>query len=158
MEPVCKDSCVEFFVQPEEDSDYFNFGFNCGGALLCSYITDPERTAEGFKKFIPLPVEDGNQVAVHHSLPETVDPEISELVSWMLEFFVPFALLEKYAGSLGDPAGQEWRANFYKCGDETSHPYWASWQPLHSLNFHLLECFGKIRFVRFEAAGCSDKN
>lgn len=161
MDPVYKDSCVEFFVQPEVDSGYFNFEFNCGGTLLCSYITDPERTAEGFKKFIPLSKEDGNQVVVCHSLPELVDPEITEPVIWTLEFFIPFALLEKYAGSLGDPSGKVWRANFYKCGDETSHPHWASWQPLHSLNFHLPECFGQIRFVRFvrfETAGCSDKN
>ncbi|MGC2064216.1 MAG: carbohydrate-binding family 9-like protein [Thermodesulfovibrionales bacterium] len=162
MEPVYKDSCVEFFVRPRPGSGYFNFEFNCGGALLCSYITNPERTADGFKQFTPLPVEDGRQVRVYHSLleigseigleigseigPKTVFPEISEPVTWVLEFFIPFALLEKYTGSIGDLPGQEWAANFFKCGDETSHPHWVSWQPLHSLNFHLPECFGKIRF------------
>lgn len=37
---VYKDSCVEFFVQPNPESGYFNFEINCGGALLASYITD----------------------------------------------------------------------------------------------------------------------
>lgn len=154
MDPVYKDSCVEFFVQPLPDRGYFNFEFNCGGTLLCSYISDPERTADGFKQFTPLPAEDGRQVRVYHALtdygtecgPKTVFPEITGPVTWVLEFFIPFALLEKYAGSIGELPGQEWKANFFKCGDETSHPHWASWQPLHSLNFHLPECFGLLKF------------
>jgi hypothetical protein len=79
-------------------------------------------------------------------MPAAVSPEITGPVTWILEFFVPFALLEKYAGPLGDLAGREWSANFFKCGDETSHPHWVSWQPLPSLNFHLPECFGVIHF------------
>jgi len=150
MDPVYKDSCVEFFVQPRPGGGYFNFEFNCGGTLLCSYISDPERTADGFKQFTPLPLEDGGQVRVYHSLPATVAPEITGPIIWLLEFFIPFALFEKYTGNIGDPAGQEWAANFFKCGDETSHPHWGSWQPLPSLNFHLPECFGKIRFEERE--------
>lgn len=162
MEPVYKDSCVEFFVRPRPGCGYFNFEFNCGGTLLCSYISDSERTADGFKQFTPLPVEDGRQVRVYPAFPEilperglergpkTVSPEITEPVTWVLEFFIPFALLEKYAGCIGDLPGQEWGANFFKCGDETSHPHWASWQPLHSLNFHLPECFGLLKFEERE--------
>ncbi|MEW6117215.1 MAG: carbohydrate-binding family 9-like protein, partial [Nitrospirota bacterium] len=41
---------------------------------------------------------------------------------------------------------REWRANFYKCGDATSHPHWASWAPVEALNFHLPHCFGTICF------------
>ena len=48
---VWKDSCVEFFAQPKPDRGYFNFEFNCGGAFLCSYITNPERTPDGFKEY-----------------------------------------------------------------------------------------------------------
>ncbi len=146
MDPVYKDSCVEFFVRPRPDSGYFNFEFNCGGALLCSYIVNPERVPGGFRDFTPLPPEDGERVIVYHSLPKVVDPEEREPILWFLEFFIPFALLEKYTGPLGDPGGRLWRANFYKCGDETSHPHWASWKPVHSLNFHLPDCFGEIRF------------
>ena len=58
---VWKDSCVEFFVQPKADRGYFNFEFNCGGAFLCSYIVNPERTADGFKEFTKLPAELGKQ-------------------------------------------------------------------------------------------------
>lgn len=146
MAPVYKDSCVEVFIRPKPGSGYFNFEFNCGGALLASYITDPERVPGGFRDYIPLPPEDGRRVVIFHSMPGVVDPEVDGPVVWFIEFFIPFGLLEKYAGPIGDPAGQQWRANFYKCADETSHPHWASWQPVHSLNFHLPECFGEIEF------------
>jgi hypothetical protein len=65
---------------------------------------------------------------------------------WLLEFFIPFALLEKYVGPFGHVYNQEWRANFQKCADDTSHPHWASWAPIDELNFHLPHCFGTIRF------------
>lgn len=146
MDPVYLDSCVEFFVRPRPDRGYFNFEFNCGGALLCSYITDPARTKEGFREYVRLPEEDGRRVAIHHSMPALIDTEIPEAVSWTLEFFLPFPLLEKYAGPLGEMPGARWGANFYKCGDGTSHPHWAAWSPVDSLNFHLPDCFGTLLF------------
>jgi hypothetical protein len=68
-------------------------------------------------------------------------------VTWTLEFFIPLELLEKYVGSVGNVRGSEWKANFYKCGDETSHPHWVSWQPVPKLNFHMPECFGTVMFL-----------
>jgi len=62
-DPVYKDSCVEFFVKPKPDKGYFNFEFIAVGTLLCSYITDPERTREGFREFVSVPEEEG---AVRH--------------------------------------------------------------------------------------------
>jgi len=145
--PVYEDSCVEFFVQPFPDRGYFNFEFNCGGALLASYITDPTRTEAGFKAWQPLAPEDGARVAVWSSMPAVVDPEIAEPRTWRLVFRIPFDLLEHYTGSLRVDPGDVWRANFYKCGDGTSHPHWAAWCPVDALNFHLPQCFGYLRFV-----------
>ncbi|TAN40328.1 MAG: hypothetical protein EPN25_08055, partial [Nitrospirae bacterium] len=127
-DPVYKDSCVEFFVRPKEGRGYFNFEFNAGGRLLCSYIVDPARAEGGFKEFSLLPQDDAGQVRICHSLPPEIGTEIPHPVVWTLEFFVPLSLLEKYAGRIGNPAGTEWRANFYKCADGSSHPHWASWQ------------------------------
>ncbi len=146
LSPVYKDSCVEFFVKPKQDRGYFNFEFNCSGALLCSYLIDPTRTSEGFRDFTKLPEENGKQILIYHSLPDIVEPEIREPVTWFLEFFIPFSLLEQYVGTIGNVAGQSWQANFYKCGDETSHPHWASWTPLPEKNFHLPECFETLSF------------
>jgi hypothetical protein len=146
MDPVYKDSCVEFFVRPKAGKGYFNFEFSCGGALLCFYIVDPARVPNGFRDFTRLPEADGRQVAIYHSLPPIVEPEIDAPTEWRLEFYIPFALLEKYVGSIGNVHNQAWRANFHKCADDTSHPHWASWAPVAELNFHLPQCFGTIRF------------
>lgn len=98
MAHVYKDSCVEFFVRPFRDKGYFNFEFNCGGNVICSYITDPTRVSGGFRKAEPLSFEDIKRISVFHSLPEVITEEITEPVRWFLEFFIPFDIFEKYTG------------------------------------------------------------
>ena len=147
QDPVWRDSCVEFFVQPKMDKGYLNFEFNCGGAMLVRYILDCARDQDGeLADYVNLSAEDGESVRRFHSMPCVVEPEVAEPADWVLEFAIPLKLLEKYVGPLGNVSGQEWRANFYKCGDQTSHPHWASWSPVSALNFHLPECFGTIKF------------
>ena len=147
QDSVCRDSCVEFFVEPRPDKGYFNFEFSACGAFLVHYVTDATRPPDGeCKGFVELSQEDGDLVKVYHSLPGLIAPEIQEDTDWVLEFAIPCKLLEKYVGSLGDPGGQLWRANLYKCGDATSHPHWASWMPLPKTNFHQPEYFGTLRF------------
>lgn len=148
---VYRDSCVEFFVQPRPGKGYFNFEFNCGGAMLASYVTDPERVDGRIKGYTPLGPESSGQVLLYHSLPDIVDPEIEEEMVWYLEFTIPFGLLEAYVGRLFDVAGQTWRANFYKCGNDTSHPHWGAWAPLDERNFHAPANFGKIEFLSVQA-------
>ncbi len=146
QQPVYQDSCVEFFVQPKPGSGYFNFEFNCGGAMLASYIIDHTRTSKGFRNFSYLTDQQCRQIAVYHSLPVHIEPERNKSITWFIEFCVPFQLLAEFIGPLGELDGQIWRANFYKCGDATSHPHWAAWSPVDKLNFHLPRCFGKLFF------------
>ncbi len=145
--PVYEDSCVELFVQPRSDKGYFNFEFNCGGALLASYVTDPTRIDGRVAKTTPLSPEEGRRVAVYSSLPSIVEPEMEDEVTWLLEFSIPFALLTGYVRSLGKVEGREWRGNLYKCGNRTSHPHWASWSPLSDRNFHAPWDFGALQFA-----------
>lgn len=144
---VWKDSCVELFIQPKDSPGYFNFEFNCGGALLASYVTNPVRIDGYLQGFTLLDPEDDRKIRRYASLPKIVDPEIDTPLTWMLEFALPFSVLGKYASPQGDMKGQIWRANVYKCGNETSHPHWASWQPLAERNFHDPESFGELIFV-----------
>ncbi len=150
QDDVWKDSCVELFIQPKDSPGYFNFEFNCGGALLASYVTDPKRSGERLKEYIPLAPQEDRQILRFASQLKVVEPEISEPVMWYLEFAIPFNVLEKYTGPLGNLPGQIWRANFYKCGNETSHPHWASWMPLAERNFHDPASFGELIFNPFE--------
>ncbi len=145
--PVCRDSCVEFFFKPKSAKGYLNVEVNCGGTFLCYYIEDPARTPTGFKKFTPVDLKWLSQICCFHSLPKVVEPEITEPCEWQLEYALPFALIEAYAGPLGPIPGQTWQANFYKCGDRTSHPHWGYWAPIgEELSFHKPEKFAPIHF------------
>ncbi|MDD4355718.1 MAG: carbohydrate-binding family 9-like protein [Smithellaceae bacterium] len=143
---VWKDSCVEFFVQPKVAGGYFNFEFNCGGVLLPSHVTNPMRVNGRLKEFHPLVSLDDRQIRRFSTLGQVVELEIPTPIVWHLEFAIPFAVLEKYTGPLGAVTGQVWRANFCKCGNETSHPHWLSWSPLRERNFHDPASFGSIEF------------
>jgi hypothetical protein len=151
QDPVWRDSCVEFFVQPRASGGYFNFEINCGGALLSYFIEDPARTADGFAKFTRLSPEQGAQIDISHSMPSSVVPEQAGPVVWHIGCRIPLAVLEAYTGPLGRLAGQTWHGNFYKCADDSSHPHWGSWAPIgEELNFHQPGCFAPLSF----AAGC----
>ncbi len=146
QDSVCRDSCVEFFVLPPNDPAYFNFELNCGGCMLVNHCKfNPDDRNEP-RKATPLTPEDVSEVKLYHSMPEIVTPEITDNVEWFLGFYIPFSLFEKYKGSLGTIPGSKWRANFYKCAGDSSHPHWISWAPVDKLNFHLPDCFGTIEF------------
>jgi hypothetical protein len=146
QDPVCRDSCVEFFVQPKAKRGYFNFEINCGGTLLLQFH---ERNEKGEDVPIVVPQEEAQGIKIYHSMPEKVSPEIAEDVVWYVEYLVPFSVFECYIGPLGTIAGQAWRANFYKCADRSSHPHWAAWAPIgEKLSFHQPAFFGTIRFAK----------
>jgi hypothetical protein len=143
---VCNDSCVEMFVQPDPAKGYFNFEFNCGGTMLCHYKTDPALGAGPARGRKVLADAEIREIRVYHSLPAVIPTEIEGPVEWFLEFAIPLEVMERYVGPLGPLAGREWRGNFYKCADATSHPHWGSWSPVDEHNFHLPRCFGILRF------------
>jgi len=141
---VYRDSCVEIFLQPTDGRGYFNFEFNCLGVLKASYITDPTKIKGQIKTFTDLDTQDDAQIQRYHSLEVVPDSEADSSITWYLEFFIPLNIFEKY---LDSPVQMEaWRGNLFKCGDETSHPHWASWAPVPLLNFHLPESFGVLEF------------
>lgn len=143
-----KDSCVELFLQPEGRDGYFALEVNCGGAFSLRYIEDPTRTANRFAKWTAVSAADAARIRVAHSMPALVEPERMEPTSWWVEVAWPCDAMEPYCGSIGPLSGQHWRGNLFKCGDETSHPHWASWRPIgEALNFHQPAYFGDLEFA-----------
>lgn len=142
--PVYLDSCVEFFFTPGKDTEkgYFNLEMNCGGTMLFHHQMKP-RTDQ-----TPVSEDDIRQVQVAHTLPKIVDPEISTDTTWIVEYRIPFSILNKYHSFPEPEAGTVWRANFYKCADQTSHPHWLTWAPVDfpRPNFHLPAYFGILEF------------
>lgn len=147
---VWTDSCVEFFVQPAGTEGHFNFEVNAGGALLASRIVDERRLpGGGFADWAPLPPEWMARVGVRTSLPRVVDPPLPGPVDWHAELSVPLDLLAALSGAPCRPCpGDEWRANFFHCGDETPSPRWGAWSDVGEvLDFHQTSRFGVLRFA-----------
>ena len=103
--PVCRDSCMEFFVNfsPETDDRYINFEANANGALHC-------KIGPGRGNRVPLASLD---------IPQ---PELTARVeeeSWSIRLFVPLGCIAALYGRTEYHRGDRIRANFYKCGDGT---------------------------------------
>ncbi|MBT3277836.1 MAG: carbohydrate-binding family 9-like protein [Phycisphaerales bacterium] len=149
-DPVCCDSCVEFFLAPRPDagSTYFNFEFAAGGVLLASYVEDPSREPGGpLAKYTLFSEAQASGITAATSLPGITDPEIAEPTTWTLQYTLPLAAMESFVGPLAPLDGRTMRANFYKCGDDTSHPHWGAWNSIgDELNFHQPAQFGPLRF------------
>ena len=147
QDPVCKDSCVEFFVRPGSADYYFNFEVSAGGCMLLYRIPISADGKAQMDERISVPAELVNGVNIQHSLPSRVDPEIEESCDWSIEYNIPLSLFDHYQPLPRPLVGQIWCANFYKCADETSHPHWAMWSPiLDGRRFHRPEYFGELVF------------
>jgi hypothetical protein len=142
--PVSTDSCVEFFFSPDSQFPlrYFNLEVNAGGTPLMFYIAKPMSEV---KKLLP---DELKQIQIAHSLPATVDPEITEPVTWTIEYRIPISILSKYANVTHPAKGVSWKANFYKTGSKTSNPNYITWSVVDfpRPNFHLPQFFGTIQF------------
>jgi len=135
---VWTDSAAEFFFSPDTSLplNYFNLEVNGGGTPLLGY--------RGKKPT----VEDIKMIEIAHTLPQIVDPEITEPVTWTLEYRIPLAMLEKYANVTRPKPGVVWKANFYKIAEKTSNPHYITWSVIQNdkPNFHLPKFFGTLKF------------
>jgi hypothetical protein len=141
---VSGDACVEFFFSPDEafPEHYFNLEINAGGTPLIFYVTKPW---SGFQK---LEADDIKQIEIAHSLPSKVDPEISEPVTWTIEYRVPLSMLKKFSHVTDPKPGVTWKANFYKTASQSTNPHWITWSHVDhpKPNFHLPQFFGTLIF------------
>mgnify|MGYP006268423115 FL=1 len=150
---VYRDSCVEFFFEPIRGAGYINVEINCIGTPLAHFHPTYQRNE--VEKLDDAAIDSLN---IRASLPhERIAPERRGETSWWLAFEVSYDAVARVVGrKVEDVAGPglslRWRGNFYKCGDHTSSPHWASWAPLHeTLDFHVPDCFAPIAF---DEAGC----
>lgn len=141
---VSGDSCVEFFFSPNsaEPGHYFNLEINAGGTPLIFFVTKPG------KEFTKLSDTLIDQIEIAHSLPAVVNPEITEEVTWTIEYRIPLGMLKQFTNVTMPDPGVTWRANFYKTGSNTSNPHYYTWSPVSNSvpNFHLPAYFGTLNF------------
>lgn len=145
--PVYEDSCCELFLQPDPARGYFNIEVNAVGALLVSYITDPQRTPSGFVGQTWLDADAAREIRRETTLDAPLETELLSDVEYEVAFFVPFGLLTRY-DTAGTPSpGTRWRGNLYKCSENSSHPHWGAWSPIgEKLEYHQPALFGEFEF------------
>ena len=135
-----KDSCLEFFIDPKEDGNYYNFEVNAIGTVHLAYGSNI-----GERTFIsPQLIQD--KIEVLSSMGNIPFEEMDQPQSWEMTMIIP-ADIFTYDKDL-QLSGLQTRANFYKCGDESSVPHYLSWNPVGTVrpNFHSPEYFGKLIF------------
>jgi hypothetical protein len=137
---VCEDSCVEFFVQPEDDGIYYNIEFNAIGTCLMGAGTgrnDLTRLRPGLIAKIRRLASAGDQPV----------KETTGRFSWTLAVAIPFELFTYH--KITTLKGKIFRANFYKCGDKLTVPHYVTWNTVSTArpDYHRPEYFGMLRFI-----------
>ncbi len=137
---VHKDSCIEFFFNPDSDHDvrYINFEFNPIGTAYLSIGKD--RFGRVF-----LDEQQGRMLDVRSTVSKDTLVRFSGPF-WQIGFFIPFSLIEYYYGKVDYFPGKRMKGNFYKCGDDTAFPHFGCWNPIvwDKPDFHRPEFFGDL--------------
>lgn len=135
---VWEDACCEFFVQPAEEGNYYNFECNCTGKLLLHGGVKGDRPS--------APEQILKQVQRWASLGTDPFEERMGKCHWELALIIPVSALFRH--DVKDFSGKVMHANFYKCGDLLQTPHFLSWNPIQlpKPQFHCPEFFGKIEF------------
>lgn len=133
------DPCVEFFVSPQGNMDYYNFECTCTGKLLLAW-----HPADAPKE--PAPRNVINNVLRHPSLGTECFPLRTGEHSWSVIEIIPATAL--FRSGIDSWSGKTMKANLYKCGDLLPTPHFISWAPIEwpEPSFHRPEFFGEILF------------
>jgi hypothetical protein len=136
---VWTDSCVEFFLSPEGNDEYYNLEINCIGTILL-----------GFRKLgEPSVYASDEQIATIRrisTLGNSPFPELKGSIDWKITIAIPWEAFFRHV--LKPVSGLKMRGNFYKCGDELAVPHFVSWTKIKTgkPSFHVPEFFGGLEF------------
>ncbi len=133
------DSCVEFFLSPEGNDDYYNLECNCIGTKLLGFRKLGAQSEHASDSIM-------DNIQVYSSLGNEPFEEKTGSFSWYLEAKIPWSSFWQH--QISNVKGKSMKANFYKCGDELSKPHYLSWNPIHTEqpSFHQPHFFGELIF------------
>ncbi|RYZ19041.1 MAG: hypothetical protein EOO10_24920 [Chitinophagaceae bacterium] len=140
-EPVYEDSCVEFFISLDGGETYYNFEFNCIGAVLGAYGASRQD-----RQFLPVDLVD--QIECQCTIRRLAK---KAAINWQLTVIIPLIVFTSHPSF--SFSGKNCKANFYKCGDKLPDPHFLCWSPVENEtpNFHLPQYFGTLSFATEEA-------
>ena len=136
---VWTDSCVEFFIAPDDSGYYYNFECSCIGRLLLGFRKEREHPAHAAPKVMA-----GNLRTP--SLGLRPFPEHEGDNRWSVVLAIPPQAL--FMHELSDWSGLKASVNLYKFGDKLSQPHFLSWKPIETPkpDFHRPDFFEQIKF------------
>jgi len=138
-DPVCRDSCVEFFLNPvpEKDSRYLNFETNAIGTLMLGLGSSRHDR-------VLIPESEHERFGVTASLAQASAEE--RTIPWTVTYGIPLDFLQEIYGPITWTAGHTMLGNFYKCGDDTPAPHFGCWNRIEhpQPDFHRPEYFGRL--------------
>lgn len=137
---VCEDSCVEFFVSPENDGIYYNMEFNGIGTCLLGSGTGRGNSAKADTGII-------SEIRRMTSPGKEPIREKEGKIEWTITVAIPFTVFFRH--NVKDLKGKTFRANFYKCGDLLKVPHYVTWNPVgtEKPDYHQPEYFGILKFI-----------
>ena len=124
---VCEDSCLEFFFTPNEgELRYLNFEINPAGTVHL-------KIGDGRKERTPVAIE-GTGVCVRTL--------IRHGEGWSVMLHIPYSFIDANY----EKRESTFRANFYKCGDSTVKPHYATWNEVgtEKPDYHQPAFFGRL--------------
>lgn len=159
-----KDSCVEFFVIPD-NTHYYNLEQNCigigtfaGGAERTNRTKYTQDILDKIQRHSTIPAEMFAQKDIWSAeeIRNITDKNLlnilpcnllqGDLICWQLDIILPVELFT--LKEVGNLQGKTVTANFYKCGDDMPVRHYLSWNliGLERPNFHTPQFFGKLIF------------
>jgi hypothetical protein len=137
---VCEDSCVEFFVSPEDDGIYYNIEFNGIGTCLLGSGTGRADSTRTYPEIV-------SKIRRLTSVGFKPVKEITGKIEWTITIAVPFEVF--FLHKIKELKGKTFRANFYKCGDMLTVPHYVTWNPVgtEKPDYHQPDYFGLLTFI-----------
>ena len=136
---VWKDTCVEFFVSPDCNDNYYNI--ECNGT---GHIWFAGGKYGSWRPNARLDVV--SRIKRMSSLGEEPFDVREGDAAWTLVEVIPVEVFFNH--SITSLDGMHMKGNFYKCGDELPHQHYMTWQPIDTPEpkMHSPQCFGDIIF------------
>lgn len=136
---VWTDSCVEFFLSPASNDEFYNLEVNCIGTPLLGFRKKGLYASHATAEKIAM-------IRRMSSLGDTPFPEIKSETQWQITLAIAWETFFNH--ELKPVKGKKMRGNFYKCGDDLSVPHFVSWTKINTPepSFHVPEYFGGLEF------------
>jgi len=135
FDPVCCDSCVEWFIYfaPDICDRYFNFEVNANGAMDVCFRKDRNI-------YLPVSKEDVKTFNIRVDIKDDY---------WTVDYTIPFDFIKRFIKNYEFKKDVILSSNVYKCGEDTEFEHYGCWGMVNrdAPDFHAPEYFKEMKIV-----------